>query len=216
MAGVATSIVSVAPKVLSRQTQDWCDKQVFGATKHFFCREKNMLVATKLCLPRPTRVSRDKTCFATNICRNKHNFVATKVLSQQAYFCRDKHMSFVATKVCLSRQNFCRDKIMFVATKLCLSVSKKYLPRLRFCRNKHTFVAKNICRATSIRLLRQAYFLTKMGHFNKHIFVATSIGLSGQKTCLSRQKGYLRQLPPMIEKEKCQDGWHLAAPCRLC
>ena len=33
---------------------------------------------------------RDKSSVASNICCDKHNFVATKVLSGQAYFCRDK------------------------------------------------------------------------------------------------------------------------------
>ena len=51
---------------------------------------------------------------ATNIfCRDKHDFVATKVLSQLAYFCRDKRRV-------LSRQTrVCSDKT-FVATKIIL------------------------------------------------------------------------------------------------
>ena len=52
-------------------------------------------------------LSRRKTC----ICRDKNLFVATKVLSQPAYFCRDKRRV-------LSRQTrvSCFDKT-FVATK---------------------------------------------------------------------------------------------------
>ena len=61
LAEAATSIIFVATKVF---------------TKHVICREKNMLVATKLCLSRQT------------FCRNKHNFVATKDV-------------FVATKMIL-------------------------------------------------------------------------------------------------------------------
>ena len=44
-----------------------------------------------------TCLSRQKTSFvATNVCLTKHNFVATKVLSQQAYF----------SNTCLSRQKW--------------------------------------------------------------------------------------------------------------
>ena len=56
----------------------------FVTTKHVFCRDKNMLVATNLC----------------------HSIF----LSWKNVFCHDKHV-FVTTKVCLSRQNFCCDKI---------------------------------------------------------------------------------------------------------
>ena len=70
---------------------------------------------------------RGKTFVATNICRNKHNFVATK----QAYFCRDKHV-FVATK-----HMFCHDKSMLVATKV---LSRQ----TRISRDTHNFVAASI------------------------------------------------------------------------
>ena len=47
------------------------------------------------------------------LCHEKHNFVATKHLSQQAYFCHDK-------RPVLSQQTrVCRDKT-FVATKMVL------------------------------------------------------------------------------------------------
>ena len=39
-----------------------------------------------------------------NLCRNKHNFVATSMLLSQQKTC------FVVTNTCLSRQNFCHDK----------------------------------------------------------------------------------------------------------
>ena len=69
--------------------------------KYHFCRDtclsrqNTSFVATKVCLSRQ------------NFCRNKHIFVATKLLSRQKY-CHDKltfvttNTSFVATKVCLS------------------------------------------------------------------------------------------------------------------
>ena len=51
--------------------------------KNYVCRAKIMFVAT-------------------NICPDKHVFVTTKVLSRQAYFCRDnKKKCFVATKIIL-------------------------------------------------------------------------------------------------------------------
>ena len=75
---------------------------------------------------------RDKTSVTTNICRDKHNFVAEKVLSRQACFCRDKH-AFVAINTCLLRQisvatqdAFCRDKHVFVATKMILAAAPAY------------------------------------------------------------------------------------------
>ena len=92
MAGAATSII-------------------FVVTKHVFCHDKNMLVATSLLLSRQIRVfvttkvclQQQKACcdrstfVATNICCNKSFvmpkiFVATNVLSQQgqAYFCHNK------------------------------------------------------------------------------------------------------------------------------
>ena len=71
------------------------------------------------------------------LCHDKHNFVATKHLSQQAYFCHDKRpvlsqqtrvcrdKTFVATSILLSRQKTC-----FVTTNTCLSWQN-------FCRNKN-------------------------------------------------------------------------------
>ena len=101
------------------------------------------------------------------------------------HFYRDKKTFFVATKLCLSRQTyFCRDKRLsrqiFIATNVILLTRQayfcrdKHLSQQKFCRGKHTFV------------------VTK-GMFccDKHVFVTTN-------TCLSRQKLYLWQLPPMI------------------
>ena len=52
------------------------------------------------------------------ICRDKHVFVTTSILSsRQKYVCRDKH-TFVATK-----DVFCRDKHIFVATKMILAAA---------------------------------------------------------------------------------------------
>ena len=58
----------------------FCRDKSFVETKHVFCHEKSMLVATK-------RLSRQ-----TRVCRYKHNFVATNItLVRLAYFCRDKN-----------------------------------------------------------------------------------------------------------------------------
>ena len=98
--------------LLSRQKRVCCDKIIFRCDKTYACRDKSFLATN-------TFSSRQ------HFCRNKQNFVATKVLSQQAYFCcantclSRQNTSFVATKVCLSRQHlciFCRHKT-FVATK---------------------------------------------------------------------------------------------------
>ena len=87
-----------------------------------------MLVATKVLLQQ-TYLCCDKTFVATNICCHKHNFVTTKLLLWQAYFCGSKHanMSFVKAKI------YCCDKHNFVMTKACL-------PRQKRC-----FVAPNMC-----------------------------------------------------------------------
>ena len=66
------------------------------------CREKRMLVATKVLLQQNIFVV--TKLFSRQIFVATNNFFATKVLSRQAYFCRDKHV-FVATK-----HIFCRDK----------------------------------------------------------------------------------------------------------
>ena len=69
-----------------------CHKYHFCRDKHVSCRDKSMLVATKL-LSRQAYFCRDKRrVLWTGICHDK-TFVATKIL----YFCGDKH-TFVATK----------------------------------------------------------------------------------------------------------------------
>ena len=47
-----------------------------------------------------------------NVCHDKHNFVTTKVLLQQAYFCHNKR------RVLLGQTHVCPDKDVFVMTKL--------------------------------------------------------------------------------------------------
>ena len=91
LAGAVTSIIFVATKVLSGPTR--------------VCRDKIMFIATKLsCLSWQNYVCRDKRFVATKIfCRDKHNFVATNVLSRQAYFCTFILVSAPANDIIISR-----------------------------------------------------------------------------------------------------------------
>ena len=92
----------------------------------------------------------------------------TRVSCRKYHFCRDK--CFVTTNTCLSRE-----KTSFVASKVCLS-------RWKFCRDKIKFVATKS---------RDKYSSWQARVCRAKCFVATSI-------LLSRQKGYLWQLPPTL------------------
>ena len=80
-------------RFLSRQKYACRDKHIFVAIN--VCRDKYLLRQTSFCL-------QDKLTFiATNTCLSRQTFVATKVLSRQAYFCRDKrHVLLRQTRVC--------------------------------------------------------------------------------------------------------------------
>ena len=124
LAGAATSIFVVTRQFCC------CDKHVVVVTSHVFCRKKKK----KVCLSRQNYFCFDKKLFFF-FCRYKHTFVATKdvfcrdiilsqhifvatnVLSRQAYFCRNKRRVLSPqTHVCHDKhvfvawQNFCRDK----------------------------------------------------------------------------------------------------------
>ena len=69
--------------------------------KYHFCRDKSMPVTTKL-LSRQTYFSRDKSFVMTNIILSRQTyFVMKKVLSRQAYFCRNKRRD------CRDKNNTC-------------------------------------------------------------------------------------------------------------
>ena len=85
--------------------------------KHIFCHDKSRLVVTKVFCHNNFSCCNKQFCHVfvmtklcllrQNICRNKHNFVATKILNMillQQKLCHDKHI-FVATK-----DMFCHDK----------------------------------------------------------------------------------------------------------
>ena len=103
-----------------------CELIIGGSHKYHFVAAKvqiRVLSGTKVCFSPQDYVCLDKSFVATNICRDKHNFIATKLLSQQAYFCRDKHV-FVATKLV-----FCRDKTFVSLSKgekqrMCIACNK--------------------------------------------------------------------------------------------
>ena len=100
MAGSATSIIFVATnswlsrqtcafhdktRILSLQKYACPDKNIFYRDKHNFClADKSTLVETKL-LQRQTRIC----CYKSMLVAIKKKKNATKVLSRQAYFCRD-------------------------------------------------------------------------------------------------------------------------------
>ena len=112
-----------------------CYKRVFVATKHVFLSRQ--------------KYACDKTFVATKrFCCDKHNFVATKLLSRQAYFCRDERR-VLSRHTCLWRQKYAsriflsRQNTSFVSTNTRLS------RQTRVCRGKTFVVTKMILRQLS-------------------------------------------------------------------
>ena len=64
-------------------------------TKHVFCRDKSMLVLTKVLLQQQNIVTANVILLRQKFCCSKHTFVMTKDV-----FCHDKHV-FVVTKMML-------------------------------------------------------------------------------------------------------------------
>ena len=105
LAGVTTSIIFVATKVLSQQTSVCHEKHMLVVTKHIFCRNKSMFITTKVlsqqayfvttndvfCCNKSMLVTTTKNCcnkimfVATNICCDKRH-----ILLQQTHVCHDK------------------------------------------------------------------------------------------------------------------------------
>ena len=85
---------------------------IIGGSRHKynFCCDKSMLVETK------TFVEINTCSLRLKFCHDKHNFVTTKVLWRQAYFCCDKrHVLLWQTHVCC----VCHEQTL-VATKMIL------------------------------------------------------------------------------------------------
>ena len=80
------SIAGAVTKVLWRQTRACRDRHVFVTAKHVFCRDKGLLVATKLCLSLQAYFGLDKR----------------RALLRQARACRDKSIFLSRGKTCLS------------------------------------------------------------------------------------------------------------------
>ena len=153
--------------------------------KYHFCRDKTFVYVF---LSRQTYACRDKDIFvATNICREKHNFVATKqAFVATKIFYRDK--SFVAANIIVSRQKAC-----FVPTNTCLSRQKYFdcdksfvAANIIVSRQKACFVPTNTC------LLRQTcvcFVATKM------ILAAAPASDTKEHPLLSDQK-----IPPVEDQ----------------
>ena len=77
------------------------------------CRNKSFVTTSILVHGRGQKVVVLQQQYA---CRDKYNFVVTKVLLQQAYLCHDK--SIVVTNTILLGQKFCCNKHIFVTTKV--------------------------------------------------------------------------------------------------
>ena len=96
-------------------------------------------------LPLVSFLSRQNTSFVvTKVCLSWQIFVATKVLSRQAYFCRDKHV-FVTTKnvfCCDKKHVLSWQKACFVVTNTYLSQQKWYLWQLLSMTDFHCLVAE--------------------------------------------------------------------------
>ena len=120
---------------LGVSSKDCHNKHVCVVTKHVFCRNKSILVTTKLLLWQ----------IVTNII-----FVVTKVLSQQAYFflaskhifCHEKSMlvaiKLLSQQTCLLRQKyFVMTNIILLWQTFCCSKHAFVTTKDMFCRNKH-------------------------------------------------------------------------------
>ena len=98
--------------------QTFChDKHMSVTTKHvcwhlYACCHKAFVATTNMCLSEQIFVMRKKEKFTSKIfCHDKHNFVVTKVLSQEAYFCCDKrHVLSKQTCVFSQQTHVCRNK----------------------------------------------------------------------------------------------------------
>ena len=162
-----------------RSSETWKNGCSGGAERERWSTVSLAEVVTSMIFVETSRVCRDKTPLLSrqNYVSRQNIFVQTEPLSRQI---------FITTNIILSRQTrVCRDNFFFnfVATELC-----KY----HFCRHKG-FVATNILLSLQKFCLDTHTFCRDKRRVfrDKHMFVATN-------TCLSRQKWYLWQLPPMI------------------
>ena len=127
------------------------DKHTFVASKHVFCLDKSMLVATN------------------SFCPDKYTFVATKDV-----FCRDKHM-FVATKH-LSRQNLYLWQLRpMIRDSYCTpSLAFRHLPpyssRTGYATEGALFISMRLS-TEAVSALRKVWVLIRL--WKQHIIIAS-------------------------------------------
>ena len=120
-----------------------------GCHQYNFSHNKHVFVVTK------TRLFVASKTFAvvTNICRKKHVFVMTKLLSRQAYFCRNKiHILSWWTCVCCDNSKLVVHNKTFVPIKLCL-LQRIFVVTKLLLRQK--YVGRNKCFVMTTTLLSQ-------------------------------------------------------------
>ena len=187
---------------------EWWSDSLAGTGRMISHQNPSFLSTTKTFLSRQNlfrgkHFCRDKTFVTKNICRDKHNFVAMKLLSQQTGVCRDKTRLLSLQKYACHNNKICRDKFFFGRDRL-------FVATKAFFRGKHSFVVSLAGTATStifvvtnvlsqqIRVFhdKHVFFATKVFLRDK-TFVTTNIILSRYRrgksfvatnTCLSRQK----------------------------
>ena len=142
-------------------------------------------------------------------CPNRHRVIRCPIIiggsCHKYHLCRDKcfvatNTSFVATKVCLLCQKNCREKISL--SRQNVFVSTKLLSRQIFVATNIIFVLLKFCR-------------------DKHTFVAISILLSRQNTCLLRQDTSFIATKVFTSRQMfCRDKHSFVATkdviCRVC
>ena len=87
------------------------------------------------------------------ICCDKHNFVTTKVLSRQAYFCHDRRVCHDKTHLLLWQNYVCHDK-SFVMTKDVLSSKNRWWKTEKLIKKKNYFPIKQIAFKLKINFLK--------------------------------------------------------------
>ena len=100
------------------------DKHVFVVTKHLFCCDKSMLVATKL-------LSRQTYFVATTVllqqAYNKFCHDKTHLLSQEKYACHDKTIFSWQAYFCCDKRHVLSWQKLFVATQTCGNPCQGYM-----------------------------------------------------------------------------------------
>ena len=92
-----------------------------------------------------------------NFCHDKYlsgiTYSLTKVLSWQAYFCRDKYVCCGKIHLLLRQRYACQDKTCFLSQRFVMT--NIILPQQKFYRQKHTFLVMKdvLCRDKHTKLL---------------------------------------------------------------